>query len=191
MASGVTSLTINKPAGTVSNDVMIAAIAVRPDTATITAPSGWTLVRRTDQSTATANSQAIYRKVAGGSEPANYTWTLGGSPTGGAGGIMTFYNINTTSPVNVENGQATAYALTHATPSVTTTVNNTMIVTAHSFSSGATWTPPSGMTEAVDIASEAVPSVTGVSIEMSYVTQASAGATGTKTATASNDNLGG
>ena len=44
------------------------------------------------------------------------------------------------------------------------------------------------MTEAVDVASEAVPAVTGVSLEMSYVTQASAGATGTKTATASNDN---
>ncbi|MDO8615545.1 MAG: hypothetical protein Q7T33_07370, partial [Dehalococcoidia bacterium] len=35
--SGTLTLTISKPAGTVQNDVMIASIAVRPDTATITA----------------------------------------------------------------------------------------------------------------------------------------------------------
>ena len=187
VTSGTTSLTINKPTGTTSGDVMIAAIAVRPNTATITAPSGWTLIRRTDQASGTVNSQAIYRKVDGGGEPASYTWTLGGSPTGAAGGIMTFYGIDTTTPVNVENGQATASALTHATPSVTTTVNNTLLVTAHSFSSSATWTPAGGMTEAVDGSSDAVPNAGGISLEMSYVTQTSAGSTGTKTATASND----
>ena len=100
---------------------------------------------------------------------------------------MTFYGMDTTTLVDVENGQATASALTHATPSVTTTVSNTLLVTAHSFTSCATWTPPSGMTEAVDVASDAVPATVGISLEMSYATQASAGATGAKTATASND----
>ena len=37
VTSGTTSLTINKPTGTASGDVMIAAIAVRPNTATISA----------------------------------------------------------------------------------------------------------------------------------------------------------
>ena len=50
VTSGVTSLTINKPTGTTRNDVMIAAIAFRPYKATITAPSGWTLIRRTNKS---------------------------------------------------------------------------------------------------------------------------------------------
>ena len=95
VASGVTALTITKPAGTVSNDVMIAAIAVRPNTATITAPSGWTLVRRTDQSTATAiRRRSIERSPAAASRriiPG--LWAV--RPPAAAGGIMTFYNINT------------------------------------------------------------------------------------------------
>ena len=166
---------------------MIAAIAFRPNTATITEPSGWTLIRLTNSTTYNTNSQAIYRLVAGGSEPASYSWTFGGSPTGAAGGIMTFCGVDTATPVNVENGQETALALTLDTPSVTTTVDNTILVTAHSLSSSATWTPPAGMTEAVDVSSDAVPLVSGISLELSYVTQSSAGPTGTKTATASND----
>ncbi len=66
-ASG--ALTINKPTGTVQGDVMVASISVRPNTATITAPSGWTLVRRLDNTNTTANSLAVYYKVAGSSEP--------------------------------------------------------------------------------------------------------------------------
>ena len=62
-----------------------------------------------------------------------------------------------------------------------------MLVTSHSFASSATWTPPSGMTEAFDRASAAVPNSAGISIEGSYVVQSSAGATGAKAAVASND----
>ncbi len=184
--SGTLSLTINKPTGTVSGDVMIAAITVRPYTATITAPSGWTLIRQTSQSTGTTSTQATYWKAAGGSEPTSYAFTFSAS-TGSAGGISTFYNINTTNPINAENGQATASSLTHATPSVTTTVANTMLVATTSFVSSATWTPPAGMTESIDRASDGVPNVNGVSIEVSYTTKASAGSTGIKTATASNN----
>ena len=48
---------------------------------------------------------------------------------------MTFYGIDTTTPVNVENGQSTPNSTSHSTPDVTTTVNNTIVVTAHSFTS--------------------------------------------------------
>ena len=184
VATGVTSFTVNKPTGTQENDVMIAAIAIRPYTATINPPSGWTLVRRTDNSNTNSLSQIIYRKVAGSSEGTTYTWTLGNSPTGAAGGIMTFYGIDTTTPVNVENGQATPNSTSHSTPDVTTTVNNTMVVTAHGFTSSYYWSPPTGMTEAVDIANVTPPNQLGISIEMNYVAQPSAGATGVKTATA-------
>ena len=184
--SGTLSLTINRPSGTSVGDVMIASIAVRPNTATITEPAGWTLVRRIDNANANANSLAVYYKVAGGSEPANYTWTFSTS-TGSAGGIQTFSGVDTTNPINVEAGQNTANGLTHATPSVTTTAANTMIVTSHGFTSSATWTPPAGMTEAFDAASLTVPATGGISIEGNYAIQTAAGATGTKTATASNN----
>ena len=187
VGSGVTSLTISKPTGTVAGDTMVAFIAVRPYTATITAPSGWTLIRDQNQTTGTTSSQTTYYKVATTSEPSSYTFTLGSSPTGGAGGIATFYNASTCSPVDVSNSQATASSLSHAAPSVTTTQSGDMLVTGHSFSSSATWAPPSGMNEIVDVASATVPNAGGVAIEVNYLLLGAAGATGSKTATASGD----
>lgn len=184
--SGTLSLTINKPSGTVEGDVMIASIAVRPDTAAITEPANWTLVRRVDNANPNANSLAVYYKVAGASEPADYTWTFSAS-TGSAGGIQSFLGVDQGNPINVDSGQNTASGLTHATPSVNTTATNTMLVTSHDFTSSATWTPPAGMTEAFDVASETVPAAAGISIEGNYVIQAAADATGAKTATAGND----
>jgi putative pyrroloquinoline-quinone binding quinoprotein len=183
-ASG--TLTINKPTGTLQNHVMIASIGLRPNTATITPPSGWKLVRRIDNSSTTASSLAVYYKVAGASEGSSYAWTFSTS-AGSAGGIQTFSGVDPTTPIDVEGGQNTASSLTHASPSVTTTVARAMIVTSYSFASAATWTPPSGMTEGFDVASIAVPNVAGQSIEGDYVLQTAAGATGAKTATASND----
>lgn len=174
------TLTINRPAGTLENDVMVASIGFRPETLVIVPPSGWTLVRRIDNANPTQNGLAVYRKVAGASEPADYTWTA--APAGQlVGGILAFSGVDTASPVDVENGQNTLSGLTHATPSVTTTVANAMLVTSHTYSSGGTWTPPTGMTEAVDVAAGLQ------AIEVNYVLQAAAGATGTKTATASTD----
>ena len=181
--SGILTLTINKPAGTVQGDVMIAAIAVTPSGAPITAPAGWTQIRRTVQGSATSNVQETYYKVAGASEPSDYSWTLSTS-NGSAGGISTFYNVSTSSPIHRNSGTSTNSALTHSTPSITTTVTNTMIVATHSFSSSATWTPPTGMTESVDVASTNAGNA-GVSLEMSYNQQATTGATGAQTATAS------
>ena len=177
-ASGVLTLTVNKPTGTVLNDVMVASIGVRPSTAVITPPTGWALVRRTNQATATTNSIAVYWKAAGSAEPANYAWTLSAS-TGSAGGIASFAGVDTLTPVDVENGQATASATTHAAPTVTTRSTNEMIVTAHTISSAATWTTPGGMAEAVDVTGG------GQSLEVNYVAQATTAATGAKTATSS------
>src|SRR5262249_42181293 len=181
-ASG--NLTINKPAGTALNDVMIAAVGVRPNTATITAPAGWTLLRRNDNANPTAHSLAIYYKVAGAAEPASYLWTLSAN-TGNAGGISSFSGVDINNPVDVDAGQNTAAALTHTAPSITTTKTNTMIVSAFAMSSGATWTPPGAMTEGFDTSS--IVSGNGETVEMAYVAQAAIGASGTFTATASTD----
>jgi hypothetical protein len=178
------ALTIAKPAGTVEHDVMIASITARPSTVTITAPAGWTLVRRVDNATGTTNTLAIYSKVADAAEPNQYHWAISAS-TGAAGGIQSFANVDTMNPIDVENGQATTSALTHATPDVTTTVPDTMVVAGHAFPSAATWSPPAAMAEALDDASITVPNAAGISIEGSHVAQAAIAATGVKTATAS------
>jgi uncharacterized repeat protein (TIGR01451 family) len=184
--SFVTTLIVNRPAGTLVGDVMIAAVAVRPSGLTITAPAGWTLIRRTDQAATNSLAQVSYRKVVAAGEPASYTWTLPNTHTGAAGGIMAFYGVNVAAPVDVENGQVNASGLTVTAPSVTTTRAYDMVVTSHAITSSTTFTPPGGMTETVDIASEAGGAL-GIALEMNYVVQPAAGASGAKTANAAAD----
>lgn len=66
--------TINRPAGVISGDFMVAAVAVA-NTATVTPPSGWTLVRQT-QNTAQESTHAILMRTAGGSEPTSWSGTV-------------------------------------------------------------------------------------------------------------------
>jgi hypothetical protein len=131
-------LSIDRPAGTAANDVLVAAISVRPSSSTITPPSGWTLVRRVNNTAGQTSSLAVYRKVAGSSEPSTFSWDVSGAAYA-AGGLQAFANVDTVNPINVENGQATVSSLSHATPSISTTVANAMIVTAHSFTTSTTW----------------------------------------------------
>ncbi len=177
------TITINVPTGTVQNDVMLASIGFQPSGATVPTPAGWTLLRRVNNAGATSNSLVTYYKVAGAAEPANYTWAFN-AITGAAGGIQSFSGVDITSPIDVELGQNTASSLSHAAPTVTTTMANDMIVTSHSFASSATWTSPAGMTEAYDRTSLAAPANAGQSIEGNYVLQAAVAATGAKTAVA-------
>jgi outer membrane protein assembly factor BamB len=181
------SITITKPTGTAKGDVLIASVAVLPDTVTITAPTGWALVNRQNNAGGGANSLAVYSKVATATEPASYTWSFSAN-TGNEGGIMAFSGVDNTTPINVSGGSITApKTTTFLAPSVTTTVTNTVIVTAHEYASSDRWTAPAGMTEVFDVASLAVPSKNGISLLGSYKAQAAAGATGTFSATAASN----
>jgi peptidase C25-like protein len=179
-----TNATVSYPPNTVQDDVMIASIGFRPNTSVVTPPAGWTLIRRTNNATGSVNSLATYYHVTTASEPQNYTWSFD-TTTGVAASIVSFSGVDTGNPINVELGVTTVSGLTHVAPTVTTTVAKAMIVTTHSFSSAANWNPaPAGLTEAVDVASLAPPNVLGESMEVNYGIKATAGATGTYTATA-------
>ena len=182
-------LTIAVPAGTIVDDVMVAAIGVRPSTTTITAPAGWTLLRTTTQpngGVAAGNVMATYYRVASASEPAGYTWTFSSpaSVGGAVGGILSFSGVSTSAPINIDGANITPAGTAHTANGVTTTVADTMLISAHEFPSSSTFTAPTGMTEAVDV--QALPPLDqlGQSMEMSYVAQAAVGATGNKTANA-------
>ena len=71
--SGTLTLAVPVPATTAAGDFLLATIGVRPNTATITAPAGWTLLIRTNQTTIVGSSQAIYYRLAVLPEPATYT----------------------------------------------------------------------------------------------------------------------
>ena len=184
-AGTTSSLSINVPAGTASGDVLVAAIAVKPTGITITPPAGWTSVNRVDQTAGDANSQEVFYHVATASEPASYSWTFSAPPVSATGGIVSYRGTDTTAPVDVFSGNVTPSATSHTATGVTTTTPNNMVISAHSFSSSATWTPPAGMTEEVDVASLTPSRNEGISLEINDVLQASAGASGDKTATAS------
>lgn len=188
-------LTINIPAGTLTDDQMIAAIAVQPSTATVTPPAGWTLVRQVNNATATTNSLYVYRRTATGTEPPSYTWDFSNWITGAAaaaggyaaGGIQSFSGVDTATPVNIDSNGTNTNGTAHTTLSVNTTVANTMVVTNHAYASSGTFATGSAMTEAYDVAALTAPNAAGQSIAGYYVAQAGIGATGTKIANASGD----
>jgi hypothetical protein len=197
------AITIDKPAGTVENDVMIASIASRPCsnsnggacTKTITPPAGWTLVRSIDQTGGGGtggfgNILDIFRKVATAAEPSTYTWAFSGTPihAGAIGTISSFFNVDITSPVVTENGQATGNSYNHTAPSIDTgAVTDTMLVSSFVANSGATWTVPVGMTKVSDASSLPPTDDLGLAMAVSYQFRgAASGPTGVRTATHSN-----
>ena len=190
---GATTLTINRPAGVVLNDVMIAAIAVRGGSGTgITAPAGWTLVPGgvNPIDNGTTLRLAVYYRVATAAEPANYTWTFTSSQKA-SGGIQAYWNVDTADPIDVALGQATPSGTDHSTPMVTTSLNGTMLVASFATAIGANWTPQTaGLVERYEASSGGGPQDTRTSSEGVEQLQATAGATGVRTSRANRAAVG-
>lgn len=170
--TGATSLSINKPTGVAQGDVMLATVTAT-GTGAITAPSGWTVVTNTTQGTTLR--EATYYKVAGASEGASYSWSLGTSRST-SGGIVDYSGINQTAPVDA-SATATATSGNAVAASVTTSAASDKVVAAVSFATATTVTPGAATTERYDVSSGSTTS------EAADFTQASAGATTAKTAT--------
>jgi hypothetical protein len=119
-------LTITKPTGTVSGNLLVAVVFTDDDaTGGWTPPGGWT------EGIAPFNntdiSCALYWKTAGGSEPASYDFTVGDVDSSVMGGGMVRISGANATPIDVSN-TATGLSTSIDTPSVTTTVTNTLIL---------------------------------------------------------------
>jgi hypothetical protein len=181
------SLILPKPAGTVTGDVLLAAVTVR-GTPTITPPSGWTVVRTDTRGTALR--QAVFMRVAAAGEPTSYTWTFSQAATA-VGTIGAYTGVDTANPLNGNSGQTTASSATITAPSITTTVANTRLVAFFGITGKTTIGPPSGMLERQDLTSP--PSTPDkMTAELADVLRAAVGATGSRVATAakSGGNIG-
>lgn len=88
--SNVQTLTVNKPSGVVDGDLMIAQIMSSNENGNYTAPTDWTLIRSTLNSDFASN---LYYKVAGASEPSDYTWDLQAGTTNSHQGAGVIYRI--------------------------------------------------------------------------------------------------
>lgn len=177
-----TSLVVDKPTGTLDDDVMLAFIAVRPDGTTVTPPTGWESVLSQGRG---ANGELyVYRKVAR-SEGANYTFTVSASSQH-LGVIASFSGGDIVTPVNVSGGSDGASA-SQVAPDVTTTAANTLVIR---FCQGArngaaaTYTWPTSTEQWDDSYFDSGANVS-IFCSGATATQAAAGATGTETATCS------
>ena len=131
-ATGTDTVTIPLPAGTAANDVLLAQVAFRGATRTITAPSGWAPLRH-DTSvnagvTSNAANSAVFWKKATAAEPASATFTLSAGVVVPVVGVIAAYSgVHRDQPVNT-HGVATGFGATANTPSVTTTVAGARVV---------------------------------------------------------------
>jgi hypothetical protein len=128
--------------------------------------------------------QAIYVRVAGGSEPASYTFTLS-SAQSAAGGIAAYIGVNTATPVDAHGGQVNASSTSITAPTISTTVAGDRLVGFFGTASLTTVTPPASMTERFD---QTVPSTNAFKVTSEAVDQviAASGPTGTRVALAAN-----
>jgi len=126
------SATINKPAGTVDDDLMfailISATGSDNDGSEMTsAPAGWTEEHDYINTATSGQHVYIYWKIAS-SEGASYTWTWTDAGCSWVGQIMTFRGVDTSDPIHVEGTVNQESSSSPMMPSVTTTVDNSMIL---------------------------------------------------------------
>ena len=170
------SISIAKPSSVGAGDFLVATIAMS-GTVGITSPGGWTLIRSGTHST---NLQlAAFYHVAGSSEPSSYTFTTAdASKRTLGGGIASYSGVDTTAPVDV-SGTTNGAGGNADSPNLTTTVANALVIHAAAFNengSGNTITPDNSLTERFE--RERSP----LNTDYSDATQATAGATGVKSA---------
>jgi hypothetical protein len=144
----VTTVTIAKPLGTSSGDVLLATVDARGSGA-IQAPAGWTLVR-SDLSGTTLEKRTWWR-LAGSSEPPQYTWTFDKERTA-SGAILAYYGVSSTDPILVAAGQANPRGTTLTAPAVTAPVG-TVVVASFGTANDVTVGAPPGTVERAEVAS--------------------------------------
>jgi hypothetical protein len=152
------SVSVSKPTGLTAGDVQYFRIDVDGSGATIGTPSGgatWTQVGTT-QSVTNGDGQtvALFRQIAGSSEPASYTVSV---PTGNwVGNIVAYSGADGTTPQdtfsvnNPNSASPPASAITLTGTGITTANANETVLffggVDWDSSSAMTWTAPSGFT---------------------------------------------
>jgi hypothetical protein len=131
-AIGMDTVTVALPPGTAADDLLIAQVAFRTSPRTVTAPSGWTLLR-SDQAvdggvTSNAASSALFWKRATAAEPASATFSLSAGVIVPVAGVVAAYSgVHRTTPLG-PSAAAVGYGATASTPSVTTTLAGAWVV---------------------------------------------------------------
>jgi hypothetical protein len=174
-SSANTSLVVNVPAGVQDGDFLVLFVAADTAGATITLPAGWTAL---PSSPLNLGVQAACAYRIASSEPASYTVTFSGS-SAGTGAVMAAYVDTVSLGLDTSSGNTFAASTTHTLTGISAAIANEMLVCCFASDAGTSYTPPAGMTERADFQ----PS-TSLTLMLCDVLQASAGASGDKSATA-------
>jgi Right handed beta helix region/SdrD B-like domain len=181
-SSSATSVSVTRPTGSSNGDLMLVFLANRGTANVNLAPSGWT--RRGPQSVGTGTSMltfTAYYKVLDASDPSSFTFQYDGTTTISATAAA-FSGVDAVDPIDSAFYTTQAATTALLMPSVDTTSNNAMLVygfaQAHG---GATITTASPLTSVQERA--AGTTTAGVAMDLSYLQQTTAGATGDRTAT--------
>lgn len=162
--------------------VLLAFIAVDGGSGiTITAPTGWTLVRRTDSGTDLG--LGVYRKRALKSDPVDFEFTLTSCLASGV--IVAYADVEAGGIVDVEGSTATTPASTTATaPTVTSTNDNELVIRAYAADGITTFDKPTDCIVRSDAVAEDGNAQRGLMVaEEAESVGETAGATGTRTTT--------
>jgi len=170
---------VDKPTGTSINDLLVVLLAYEKGSAeVISPPVGWTLIIRNDNTTDAG--QSIYYKVAGAAEPGSYSFGLTeGSKW--AIGCSRISNVNSTNPISIQ-GSSTGNSDMVTAPSVTTAVNQSLVLCYYTNKKASTYTPDLSTTELYDTPNTVEGAPSGM---LAVFSQGIAGATGDKDATSS------
>jgi len=149
VATATNSGTCSAPSGVASGDIMVATVVWFDSLGlTVTPPSGWTLFSTAEFTVFTPGGPVhskLYWKLAGGSEPADYTWTISAGPYTEVG-ILAYSGVDNTTPIDASASDIGEGGGTVTPPSITTTVANTVLLAfLHDY--GNAMSTPSGMTQ--------------------------------------------
>lgn len=122
----VDEITLTKPPGTTTGDLLIAVVVVDRQNRTISPPAGWTQISHiTDGARIT---MGVWWKNAGIAELTNHTFSWS-STRRSYGWMMRLSGHNSTAPIHVKaDGIATSNSNSPPAPGVTTTINNSLIL---------------------------------------------------------------
>jgi hypothetical protein len=181
--NAATSLTINKPTGTTAGDVLILIIALDAQNQTgftVGAGNDWTQIRHSNNGTGVTVDS--YYKIAGNSEPSNYSVSWAGS-TRAAGSISAYSGVDLMTPIEVIGTTSTANGNSITVSGITTLTNNSVVVGVFggSDTSGVAFSTPTGMTSRTSLnTTTGTSDVTAATFDQTIAT---AGATGTRAST--------
>jgi hypothetical protein len=140
------ALSINKPAGTVDGDLLVAVLYLESDTNTWTPPAGWNTSAALTQDNTGSLQMQVFWKIASG-EGASWSWTPG--TNNWRSGVVAAYSGGSGSGERVDiaggsQGDAISPVTNQTAPSVSTTVVDDLLVFGYGNFSGTNVTAMTG-----------------------------------------------